>query len=703
MDTSTRYAYIRSTKKKKNQAMFGDQASGRRELGETLSNCSCEGLGQSFGSAPREDGTIMPGIVWFMDDGSTGSISTLDVEYTDKNDKYKIGVPFREPKPLAIPPGGWGMQDMHGARMVMGASISQQAGRGKIKIENDSQISEEASTKLSTADSGFITRGIVMRDVRSKSLGKQDDSIIDHDRGNLNAIYSYIGRNPYRPVSKLFSMGIGMFPPINRNPPLSEKLEVLFEYPKEYHVSEADNESELLFPLRGKTLEDPKTVKEFMDYIGRTSGLSDNKKIFVDNDSRTNKRYNVFNFDDPNKLIERIEGTGVDFYGNIIDINRQVIAIKEDGESNSNAQNKETIRVLNRKHRRGIMYHVEMNSRKELDERENNKFLRKDLSRWMFDIDKEGLTKVNFPASSEVGSIPILTRYGSYDIYNNDAVDIDISGLQFGTQLAADYEKPPGYDYSGITIAGSNLIHNAAYHNVLTTASRIIANSSYPLLSKTGPTFYNSLSVKNLISKEDCGGRSFLGNLDGSLEMSVGADTIDKKSLVLDTAGAIINRIGRDKNGRSIVTQTDGDMIIQIGGMGPRDSGTSSNLKDPSTNRDPRFSDEDNSFRAGALILQIVTSESHDSRSKVASGLSSAPSSVTQDQFIRITKDGMEVFINGNLVFDVMGSIEMAAQGDVTIRGSSVKAQSAHTGGGKGAPSAALVPGVPNVKWPPGN
>lgn len=195
MDTSTRYAYIRSTKKKKNKAMFGDQASGRRELGETLSNCSCEGFGQSFGSAPREDGTIMPGIVWFMDDGSTGSISSLDVEYTDKNDKYKIGVPFREPKPLDIPPGGWGMQDMHGARMVMGASLSQQAGQGKVKIENDSQISEEASIKLSTADSGFITRGIIMRDVRSKNLGKQDDSIIDHDRGNLNAIYSYkIGR-----------------------------------------------------------------------------------------------------------------------------------------------------------------------------------------------------------------------------------------------------------------------------------------------------------------------------------------------------------------------------------------------------------------------------------------------------------------------------------------------------------------------------
>jgi len=694
MDTSTRYAYIRSTKKK---AMFGDQASGRRDLGETLSGCSCEGLGQSFGSAPREDGTVMPGIVYFTDDGSTGSVSTLEVAYTDKNNKFKVGVPFREPKPAPIPPGGWGMQDMHGARMIMGASIKQEAGVGKFKIEDDGQVSEEATTKLSTFDSGFITRGVVMRDVRSKSLGKQDDAVIDHDKGNLNIVYSAIGRNPYRPVSKLFSSGIGMFPPLNRNPPLSEKIEVLFEYPKEYYVSKEDVETDLLYT--GTEAPDPngfKTVEAFMNHIGRSTGLAGKKEVFANSDTRTNKRYNVFNFEDPNKLIERIEGTGVDFYGNVIDINRQLVAIKESDGSSTNTQNREMIKTLNKKHRHGLVYHFEINSRKETDERDANEFLRKDISRWSFDIDKEGLTKFNIPANSEIGSVPILTRYKANELYKGK-IDINIEDMQFGTQLAGDYEKPPGYDYTGITIAGTNLIHNAAYHNVLTTASRIIANSSYAAVA--GPTFSSLLSVKNLISKEDCGGRSFLGNLDGSLEMSVGADTIDKKSLVLDTAGAIINRIGRDKNGRSIVTQTDGDMIIQIGGMGPRDSGTSPDLKDPSTNRDPRFSDEDNSFRAGALILQIVTSESHESRSKVATGPSSAPSSVTQDQFIRITKDGMEVFVNGNLVFDVSGHIEMAAQGDVNIRGSGVKVQSAHAGGGAGAPASAFSPGVPGVQW----
>jgi hypothetical protein len=66
----------------------------------------------------------------------------------------------------------------------------------------------------------------------------------------------------------------------------------------------------------------------------------------------------------------------------------------------------------------------------------------------------------------------------------------------------------------------------------------------------------------------NAGGRSGSINLDGSLEMNIGANTIDRQSLWLDTAGGIVANIGRDRNNRSAVVNFDGDVFIQVGGFG---------------------------------------------------------------------------------------------------------------------------------------
>jgi hypothetical protein len=63
------------------------------------------------------------------------------------------------------------------------------------------------------------------------------------------------------------------------------------------------------------------------------------------------------------------------------------------------------------------------------------------------------------------------------------------------------------------------------------------------------------------------GGRSMNVNMEGSLEMSVGADDSDNKSIVLDTAGSLVAWLGKDKNNRSAVVQTDGDVAINVGGL----------------------------------------------------------------------------------------------------------------------------------------
>lgn len=62
------------------------------------------------------------------------------------------------------------------------------------------------------------------------------------------------------------------------------------------------------------------------------------------------------------------------------------------------------------------------------------------------------------------------------------------------------------------------------------------------------------------------GGKSAHLNLEGSVEASIGKDNYDSKSIVLDTAGSIIAWLGKDKNGRSMVMQTDGDVLWSIGG-----------------------------------------------------------------------------------------------------------------------------------------
>jgi hypothetical protein len=71
---------------------------------------------------------------------------------------------------------------------------------------------------------------------------------------------------------------------------------------------------------------------------------------------------------------------------------------------------------------------------------------------------------------------------------------------------------------------------------------------------------------KNGEKRLDPGGKSASVNLEGSAEISVGKDNYDQKSIVLDTAGSIISWLGKDRNGRSLVVQTDGEVLLNVGG-----------------------------------------------------------------------------------------------------------------------------------------
>jgi hypothetical protein len=96
----------------------------------------------------------------------------------------------------------------------------------------------------------------------------------------------------------------------------------------------------------------------------------------------------------------------------------------------------------------------------------------------------------------------------------------------------------------------------------------VIAGLYYEDSDEKNPPYSNTTSKEKIESGEvaSVGGKSISGNIEGSIEVSIGKDNWDQKSIVLDTAGSIISWLGKDKNGRSMVLQTDGSVLVNIGG-----------------------------------------------------------------------------------------------------------------------------------------
>jgi uncharacterized protein YxjI len=126
-------------------------------------------------------------------------------------------------------------------------------------------------------------------------------------------------------------------------------------------------------------------------------------------------------------------------------------------------------------------------------------------------------------------------------------------------------------------------------------------------------------------------------NLDGSAEISIGADTADRKSLVMDLAGGVISHFGRDRNGRSLIHQTDGDIIIQVGGSG--------------ISTDSRFQAQDAyGDRPGRIEIHL-----------------NRPNATPQK--IIIDEDGITFDIKGNGVIAASGNLVLSAGGKLLLDG----------------------------------
>lgn len=448
-------------------------------------------------------------------------------------------------------------------------------------------------------NSGFKLSGNIKRDLFEKS----GENFLNDFSLNKNSFTIGLD-NTIATSSSLNSISI-------RNPPLNESRELILEFSKDYN---------------------------FISYELELAKYEDGANKFESpNISRRNNQLDSLSLslEFPNQLMEITKGTAVDLFGNILDLNRSILPIGKVQElSLLNSSNKvEAAKNIFRELRKSIAFHFEINARKE---EVFNNFLPPDInsqdnykrnrSKFFIDIDKEGQFKINVPASSETGNIGLITRYENYSTLlskqssevspnqfvkpsNYQDIYIDsISDVQ-NIKLLSSQEFLDGYASPIDRITQQNIKLGTAYHDITKVCSEFTSNANYlkanlKLINFDKNNRLNTLfePFKKIISNEiivsgpdaNGGGRSGTISLDGHLSFNIGANTIDRQSLWIDTAGSVISSIGRDKNNLSYAASLDGDMILQIGGPGIGNK------------YDKRFADQNDAYRNGTLEIRVL-------------------------------------------------------------------------------------------------
>lgn len=441
----------------------------------------------------------------------------------------------------------------------------------------------------------------------------------------------------------------------SKNPPFIENRELIYEFLYSSGVSDELSESSIY----GKS-----------DQLKQKFTLPNRRKSRTDTLSLT--------LLEPNFLMETIKGTVVDIFGNILDINRSRLPIGSNDftiRSEGNKDKEAAYIKIREAQRKGIAYHFEINAKKDLRGKngqlvlpnisarlEENDYAR-NRSRFFLDVDKEGMIKLNVPASSDVGNIPLLVRYENWSSFNDkdnnnpnkffkndDGLDIYLDSFAKNGGVIA-IEDENGRTTLKDRITEAHLNHGTAYHNILNTcqvhqSTQFISYPFEPLFDISAIPYYDpnpdaAVSDKNfgnIVSPKitvggknaNAGGRSGSFNFDGSIEMNVGANSIDRHSVWLDTAGSIIGNIGRDKRNISAAITMDGDLLLQVGGNG--------------VTGDSRFAKLNNAFRPGAIDIRVFNA-----------GFDCT--------MIRIDNEGVKIMTPGRMIFQ--------SQGDMLFRSAS--------------------------------
>lgn len=451
----------------------------------------------------------------------------------------------------------------------------------------------------SFTEAGRHIDGIVKRDKHVEE-SKLDTSSIDFLSGTSSDVFlEKIGRSPKNEVQDRTTSLTRSFV---RNPALVERRSITYEYGDSFNVNYFSKE---------------------------VAAMESGNSAIKTNGTRQDRRTDVLNLNllNYNHLIEKVEGTVVDIYGNILDINRNIIPIPDYDSLEIEKNIDDNMQKIYAYMRRSIKYHFEINSRKDLtgDEpsRDSGNTDSRKHSRWSIDVDGEGLTKINIPSSSNTGNIPVLGRYlttrdednkesGSFrNVQENGSIDVKLLSFSAGGPSLSNSAYVPETVGSGTISAGT------AYHDLTQVADSLWQNGKWGTGNRMSSSINNAIGDSNA----NAGGRSLQASLDGSAEISIGKDNIDKKSLLLDLEGGMISHYGADSNGRSIIHQSDGSVLIQIGSTSP-----------------------------GRLEIHCGT------------------------QKIIIDESGMTIDVIGNMVLNATGSVGISAGANLLLHGAIVSA-----------------------------
>lgn len=547
---------------------------------------------------------------------STTPNSAFAQDYTDANFTTDIpvnytGYPFLRSGEMALA-GKQGTQ----IKLSDVGSIECSFGSSKHILDFKDRHLLASNEKTEVLDSGYAVEGIVQRDLRilATSAEGSEDKLTSF---SFARVMSEIGRDPLLGTVTLTN-GLGSPTAVRRNPALTEQKRITYEFSRRDAVDHLDKE---------------------IDYQSHDQDHS----FLVNTNDRKENRIDVLdlNVDNPNLLIEEVSGTLVDIYGNVLDINRNKINFpaKQPDPGNPSAR----LTFLNALLKRSVKYHKEINVKKEqygqvavdtLDGEFKNGHTH---SRWSLDVDGEGFTKINIPASSNIGNIPFLARYVNSHLKNKtrsnsfkDETHTDIYHLAFGDLEAQGVAVPP--EYAPKSLNNGAVKYRTAFHDIVKTATKILAADAI------GTNLDNRVPTSGS-SSGNAGGRSLHVNLDGSLELNVGRDVVDGKSIVLDTSGGIVSRIGKTKttaHQASVISQLDGSVYIQVGG---------DNAEPDTTLQDPE------------VKLFVIGSQGTDE--------------------IHITKDFIKLKSaekGKNIIIDSSKNIVLKARGTILLAGSTVAA-----------------------------
>lgn len=566
------------------------------------------------------------------------------------------------------------------------------------------------------SQAGFEACGIVRRDIRPNDESL-DAAIFDPllDLG-AEQLLEEVGRDPTHDVThgtRRSSTGDQTAAAATfRNPPFIERRGVLYEFGTGWNVGTRQDEEDLL-KGRGLPVRIPSDRREHRSNVLSLSLLY------------------------PNELMESVDGTLVDIFGNLLDINRSVIQPPSGGEPAA------LLESMLENARHTVVLHREINTRKgwvylgygipnlvEIPDVSDASGNAGDRSRWFVDVDKEGLTKINIPATSETGNVPCLVRHetssavkvddnggGQPDgrsegdarrLFRNDLeagqqrqdVFLDQFGpggiavrhVQSRSSRAADLSpdnrlsgEPTSYVEGSWASLPAKVQGGTAFHSITQTAAKLLAASMNQLSYETvdreaqpperdGAALNSEViqsflaSVGEAVQLDDAGrptnypnagGRSLHANLDGSVELSVGANTIDRLSWVMDTAGGIVARLGRDRYGRSAILHLDGSLAMEVGGY---------DFVGPSSDKAPdrRFSDrpatlkrDPNVFRAGKIVIRV--------RRANRAGSGPDQDGDNLDQVLIVDENGISIQATGQLSLKSTMDLVLQSDGQIVL------------------------------------